>query len=186
MTKYFFYPLIFIGLLACTAQVSQSTLVMPSSLDYMADKADTIVTGVVGSSYGYWENGIIFTGVFVDVTEYIKNADTAKPTRIELKVMGGQVGETRLEIDHAPVFKPDEEVLLFLVRQDGKYQVYGIYYGVCRIFAGSDGTTSQVSGPVFENREVQNMDTRMIRLNTLPPGGETLDSFVHRIKELVK
>jgi hypothetical protein len=174
-----------IAVLACTAQVSQSTLVIPSSLEYMAGKADTILNGTVRDTFGYWEQNRIYTGVRVDVLEYVKSADPAKPTEIELKVMGGQVGEARLEIDHAPKFTPSEQVLLFLVRQQDKYIVYGVYYGVCRVIDADDGLGKQVVGPVFNERKVQNIATQQAKLNPLPPGGEKLDTFVQRIRDLV-
>jgi hypothetical protein len=179
------FSMMLIGILACTPQVSQSTLVIPSSLAYMANKADTILNGTVRDTFGYWEQNRIFTGVRVDVLEYVKSADPAKPSVVELKVMGGQVGETRLEIDHAPKFTPGEQVLLFLVRQQDKYIVYGIYYGVCRVITAVDGVSKQVVGPVFNERKVQNIATQQAKLNPLPPGGEKLDSFVQRIRDLV-
>ncbi len=174
-----------IAVLACTAQVSQSTLVIPSSLEYMAGRVDTILEGTVRDTFGYWEQNRIYTGVRIDVLEYVKSADPAKPSVVELKVMGGQVGETRLEIDHAPKFTPGEEVLLFLVRQQDKYIVYGIYYGVCRVIAAQDGVGKQVVGPVFNERKVQDVETRKVTLNPLPPQGEKLDTFVQRIRDLI-
>ena len=179
------FSIMLIAVLACTAQVSQSTLVIPSSLEYMAGKADTIVNGTVRDTFGYWERNRIYTGVRVDVLEFVKSADPAKPSMVELKVMGGQVGEQRLEIDHAPRFTPGEEVLLFLVRQQDKYIVYGVYYGVCRVITAEDGVAKQVVGPVFNERKVQNIATQQVKLNPLPPNGEKLDAFVQRIRDLV-
>lgn len=179
------FSLMLIAVLACTAQVSQSTLVIPSSLEYMAGKADTILYGTVRDTFGYWEQDRIYTGVRVDVMEYVKSADPAKPSAVELKVMGGQVGEHRLQIDHAPKFTLGEQVLLFLVRQQDKYIVYGIYYGVCRVIDTDDGLSKQVVGPVFNERKVQNIATQKVTLNPLPPKGEKLDTFVQRIKDLV-
>lgn len=179
------FSLMLIAVLACTAQVSQSTLVIPSSLEYMAGKADTILNGTVRDTFGYWEQNRIYTGVRVDVLEYVKSVDPAKPSVVELKVMGGQVGETRLEIDNAPKFSPGEEVLLFLVRHQDKYIVYGVYYGVCRVITAEDGAGKLVVGPVFNERKVQDIATQQVKLNPLPPNGEKLDVFVRRIRDLV-
>jgi hypothetical protein len=174
-----------IAMLACTPQVSQSTLVIPASLESMADKADTIVNGTVRSSYGYREGDWIFTGVTVDVLDYIKSDDASRPSEIELKVPGGEAEGQRIIIDHAPRFKPGQEVLLFLDRRKDKYLVFGIYYGACYVVTGMDGVSKKVVGPVFSERKVMNAKTRTLKSNPLPPDGETLESFVQRIKKLV-
>jgi hypothetical protein len=179
------FSMMLIVVLACTPQVSQSTLVIPSSLEYMAGKADTIINGTVRDTYGYWEKKRIYTGVRVDVHEYIKSSDPTKPSTVELKVLGGQVGDQRLEIDHAPRFYQGEEVMLFLTRQGDKYLVYGIYYGVCRVVIDKNSGSKQVVGPVFTNPQVQNIATQQVESNPLPPEGEKLESFVQRIKVLV-
>jgi hypothetical protein len=179
------FSMMLIGMLACTPQVSQSTLVIPSSLEYMAKKADTIVNGTIRSSYGYREKNMIFTGVKVDVHEYIKSADPARPAVIELKVMGGEAEGQRLEIDHAPRFYPGDEVLLFLMRDKDKYLVYGIYYGACHVLTGQDGVSKRVVGPVFSARKVQNLATQKVYMNALSADGEKLESFVQHVKDLI-
>jgi hypothetical protein len=182
-------PLLFsmtlIAVLACTPQVSQSTLVVPVALENMADGADTIIFGTIQSSYSYKEKNWILTGVKVDVHEYIKSAGPDQPPVIELKIMGGEFGGQRMMIDHAPRFFPGDEVVLFLDRQKDKYLVYGIYYGACYVETGKDGMSKQVVGPVFSNPKVRNIVTQKIQSNTLPPEGEKLESFVQRIKKLI-
>ena len=179
------FSIMLIAVVACTPQVSQSTLVIPSSLEFMVNKADTIVNGTIRSSYGYREKNLIFTSVKVDVHEYIKSADPDRPAVIELKVMGGEAEGQRLEIDHAPRFYPGDEVLLFLLRKKDKYLVFGIYYGACRIVTASDGVSKQVVGPVFSAPKVRNIATQKVHTNTLPPEGEKLESFVQRVKALI-
>ncbi len=179
------FSMMLIAVLACTPQVSQSTLVIPVALENMTGEADTIVTGTIGSSYGYKEKNWIFTGVKVQVHDYIKSADPAKPSMIELKILGGEVDGKRLTIDHAPRFEPGQEVLLFLDRREDKYLVYGIYYGACYVVTDSDGVSKQVVGPVFSERKVKNSATQKIQSNTLPPDGEKLESFIQRIKDLI-
>lgn len=174
-----------IAVLACAPQVSQSTLVIPSSLKYMANKADTIINGTIRSSYGYREKNMIYTGVKVDVHEYIKSSDPTTPPIIELKVMGGEAEGQRLEIDRAPRFYPGDEVLLFLIRKKDKYLVYGIYYGACRVVTAADGVSKQVVGPVFSERKVQDLATKKVHMNTLPSEGEKLELFVQRVKDLI-
>ena len=178
------FSMMLVAVLACTPQVSQSTLVIPSSLEYMVNRSDTIVNGTIRDSHGYWEKKRIYTGVRVDVLQYIKSADSSQPATIELKVLGGQVGDTRLEIDRAPTFEPGEEVLLFLIKQGDKYQIYGIYYGACRVVLDEDGVSKRVVGPVFSESQVKNIETQQVTLNPLPSGGEKLKPFVQRIKNL--
>lgn len=179
------FTIMLIAVLACTPQVSQSTLVIPASLESMADKADTIVNGTIRSSHGYREGNWIFTGVKVDVHEYIKSADASRPPVIELKVPGGEAEGQRTIIDRAPRFKPGQEVLLFLNRRKDKYLVFSIYYGACYVVTGMDGVSKKVVGPVFTERKVMNAKTRKLYSNPLPPDGEKLESFVQRIKELI-
>jgi hypothetical protein len=174
-----------IALLACTPQVSQSTLVIPASLESMADRADTIVNGTIRSSYGYREGDWVFTGVKVDVHEYLESADASRPAVIELKVPGGETEGKRIIIDRAPRFKPGQEVLLFLNRRKEKYLVLGIYYGACYVVTDMDGVSKKVVGPVFSERKVMNEKSRKLYTNPLPPDGEKLESFVQRIKKMV-
>jgi hypothetical protein len=174
------FSIMLIAVLACTPQVSQSTLVIPSSLEFMANKADTIVNGTIRSSYGYREKNMIYTGVKVDVHEYIKSSDATTPPIIELKIMGGEAEGQRLEIDHAPRFYPGDEVLLFLIRKKDKYLVYGIYYGACQVVTAADGV-----GPVFSERKVQDLANKKVHMNTLPPEGEKLELFIQRVKDLI-
>jgi hypothetical protein len=182
-------PLVFsimlVALLACAPQVSQSTLVVPASLESMADRADTIVNGTIRSSYGYREGDWTFTGITVDVHDYIKSADASRPAAIELKVPGGEAEGQRIVIGRAPRFKPGQEVLLFLNRRQDKYLVLGIYYGACYVVTGMDGVSKKVVGPVFSEREVMNEKTRTLHSNPLPPDGEKLELFVRRIKEMI-
>jgi hypothetical protein len=179
------FSIMLIAVLACTPQVSQSTLVVPVALENMADEADTIITGTIHSSYSYKEKNWILTGVKVDVHDYIKSADPARPPVIELKIMGGEFEGKRLTIDHTPRFFPGDEVVLFLDRRKDKYLVYGIYYGACYVVTKQDGVSKQVVGPVFSNRKVKNIVTQKTQSNTLPPEGEKLESFVQRIKKLI-
>lgn len=179
------FSIMLIAALACTPQVSRSTLVIPSSLESMADRADTIVNGTIRSSYGYREGNWIFTGVKVVVNEYIKSAGASRPPVIELKVPGGDAEGQRVIIDRAPRFKPGQEVLLFLNRRKDKYLVFSIYYGACYVETGMDGVSKKVVGPVFSERKVMDAKTRKVYANPLPPDGEKLESFVQRIKELI-
>lgn len=179
------FSIMLIAVLACTPQVSQSTLVIPASLESMADKADTIVNGTIRSSHGYREGNWIFTGVKVDVNEYIKSVDASRPPVIELKVPGGEAEGQRIIIDHAPRFKPGQEVLLFLNRRKDKYLVFSIYYGACYVITGMDGVSKKVVGPVFSERNVKDAKTQKFYANPLPPDGEKFESFVQRIKDLI-
>jgi hypothetical protein len=151
----------------------------------MTNKADTIVKGTILSSYGYREGKWIFTGVKVDVNEYIKSADASRPPVIELKVPGGEAEGQRVVIDRAPRFKPGQEVLLFLNRRKDKYLVSGIYYGACYVITGIDGVSKKVVGPVFSERKVKDAKTQKVYVNPLPPDGEKLESFIQRIKKLI-
>ncbi|MBU2550676.1 MAG: hypothetical protein KKB20_19870 [Proteobacteria bacterium] len=166
--------------------VARATMVIPSSLEYMTGRAETIVLGRVTGQSAYWEDKVIYTAVAFEVSEYIKGGEPDRPATLEIKVTGGQVGDIRLEMDQAPVFNAGEEALLFLVGDGYKHQVYGIYYGAYRVSPGTRAGSKWVSGPLFDNREVHDLATRQSRSNTLPVGGEDLARFIDRIRSLLE
>jgi hypothetical protein len=166
----------------CFSATATATVVMPSSLESMTQACDAIVVGKVTSTQAYWEDNRIFTAVYVDVNEWVKPSDQDAEA-IELKVMGGTVGDTTLEIDHAPEFAVGDEVVLFLNQVEDKYMPFGIYYGVNYLSQGADGLV--VDGPVFDARKTVDLYTREESLNTLPAGGENLDEFIDRVDNIL-
>ena len=165
---------------------AMATIILPSTLDHMANRSDAVVVGSVVSQGSYWENGNIFTDVQVDVSEWVKADNPDQPARIAIKVFGGQVGDIRAEVDQAPSFTVGEEVLLFLVKWKGAYTTYGLNYGVYRIFTDVSRGTKTVTGPLFHNLEVFDLQTRERSVNTVPPGEEELGLFKNRIRGLLR
>jgi hypothetical protein len=128
--RWFFVALGFLPLLAIVP-MCQATLVRPTSFEEMADKADLIVTAWVVGSRCEWGPGTssnaIFTRVTLEVLETHKGAAAAP---LELRFLGGRIGDTRLEVDGIPEFRTGEKVVLFLRSQPGaSCPVVSFYHG---------------------------------------------------------
>lgn len=54
----------------------------------------------------------IYTDITISVDKYLKNPSSSK--EVTVRLYGGTVGNDTLEVDHEPMFKPGEKVLLFL------------------------------------------------------------------------
>lgn len=132
--------LAFAALLA-VVPTSEATLVRPTSFAELADKADLIITARVLSSRCEWgsSSNAIFTLVTLEVLETHKGA-TASP--LELKFLGGTVGDTRLEVDGIPEFRTGEKVVLYIRSQPGaSCPVVSFYHGKLCLQQGGPGGT---------------------------------------------
>jgi len=82
--------------------------------DLAADAAD-VVEGTVLSTTGVWaaDHSTIYTDVVVRVDDPIAGA-LKRNQEIRIRVEGGVVGDTRIWVEHQPVFRPAEHAVLFL------------------------------------------------------------------------
>jgi len=182
ISLFIFFQIIFFCLPA------QATIIVPSTLEYMTETSHTIITGrVIGmQSYEDDEQGMIFTNVEVEVDEVIKNGDVQPGDILDIKTLGGTVGDRTIEIDMAPVFNIGDRVFLFLIYQEGSFFVHTIYYGNYTITTvEQDGQTSEiVSGPLFD--VPVHYDQKHTALdNKLDSGLKDLNTFRNRVKSLV-
>ncbi|WP_300667591.1 hypothetical protein [Desulfoluna sp.] len=162
-----------------------ATTVLPVSLTQLTEKADTIVAGVVQESQAYWDEGRIYTDITIETMEFLKHPTPDRPTVIVVRTLGGQVDDMRMEVHGVPRLKVDDEVILFLKKDDQAYTIFGLYYGLCRIETDPLDATQRVSGPLFRARTTQSLNTKALRLNPLPPQGEGLDAFFQRVRDLL-
>lgn len=92
-----------------------SALVIEKSLDNIVRDSEDIITGTVTDKVSYWKDGNIFT----NVTIYAKNHIKGKlDDKFVVTIRGGTVGNIRADVSDVPLFKKNEEVLVFL--KDGK------------------------------------------------------------------
>ena len=184
----FFCPLAiaFIWFLSLLPAFSSATTILPVSLSQMTEKVDTIVAGVVTDTHSYWENGRVYTDATVETLEYFKHPTAERPPRIVVKSLGGEVEHTRMHVDGVPELIPETEVVLFLIKRQDKYTIYGLHYGLCMVEPDYAAQTQKVSGPVFRTQTTRNLSTMAYSLNPLPQNGERVDLFFQRIRDLVQ
>lgn len=158
---------------------TSATTVMPVSLSHMTAKADTIVAGVVTETYSYWESGRIYTNATVATLEFFKHPTADRPRHITVKYLGGQVDETRMDVQGAPHLSADDEMVFFLMKHQDTYTIFGLHYGLCPILTDGATHAQRVSGPVFRTPATQTCPP-------LPPEGERVELFFQRLRELVR
>ncbi len=106
-----------------------------TSIQNLSEKADVIVTGKVTSQKSEWNSSKdrISTKVTIQVGEFLKGVESQ--TQIVVTHPGGEVGEVGELYSHMPRFGNNEEVLLFLKKdnhnnykvldgEDGKLTLY--------------------------------------------------------------
>ena len=169
----------------CSA--SSATEIIPATLESMTEVSDAIVVGSVAGQYSYWEGRKIYTSVVITVSDALKSTREDNPEMVELKILGGEVGDIRLEIDHAPQFVSEEKVMLFLKGQDQAYVPYGYYYGVYKVRYDQSQRKEVLSGPLFERdfSTVYNLQTMKRTLNQETTGEQDFTEFVGRVRNLV-
>jgi hypothetical protein len=109
-----------------------------SEVKSMSKNADLIVTGkVTKQSSGWNENKTkIYTQANIQVDEYIKGNGQGS---IVVSYLGGEVGDIGEVYSHMPKFEDQEEVLVFL-KKDEKSTGY-------KVFNGEDGKINLIVDP---------------------------------------
>ena len=99
------------------------------SIEQLAQRADIVAIGEVGSAAGEWAAGrsSIQTRVTLTVAEILKGP---APSPLTFTHLGGRVGNEASAIGGGPEFQPGERVLLFLTRRpDGSLRLTDLIYG---------------------------------------------------------
>ena len=161
---------------------ASATIVLPISLAQLTQRTDTIVTGVVTETRSYWNQGQIFTDVTIETMEYLKHPDTTRPDQLVITTLGGQVEDLRMDVDGVPQFAPDQEGVFFLKKKGETLTIFGLHYGLCRIYTDPATGTQKVGGTLYQARTNQDISTMALSLNPLPPQGELLSSLFQRIR----
>jgi hypothetical protein len=166
-----------------------ATEIIPATLESMTSVSDAIVVGGVQDQFSYWENGKIFTNVIVEVSQSLKSTPADdNPSYIELKLLGGQVDDIKLEIEHAPAFLTGEKVMLFLKRTNHAYIPYGFYYGVFKVTRDDESQKEVIRGPLFDAQFSTVYDVRTMQkvVNTEQGSARDFNNFVQQINGLVQ
>src|SRR5206468_1184049 len=96
-------------------------------------KSEAVVHARVTDVRSYWnaEHTMIFTDVTLNVQ---RNLQGTASREIVLRVPGGTVGDYTVQMEGAPRFQTDDEVVAFIGRwDDGVPMVAGYFQGVSRV-----------------------------------------------------
>ncbi len=107
----------------CMASPALATMVT-QSLDELTVNSSHVVRGQVLAVESKWNENqtSIFTEVTIDVSEVIKASGSA-PTIATVIIPGGTVGDTRLWVEHTPVFAVGQDVVTFLIDHGAFFEV---------------------------------------------------------------
>jgi hypothetical protein len=131
------------------AQTSQS------ELKNLSQNADVIITGKVTQQNSNWnENRTrIYTQATIQVEEYLKGGNTGNS--IVVSYPGGEVGDVGELYSHMPKFEDNEEVLVFL-KKDEKSTSY-------KVLNGESGKINVITDP----RTGEKVTTSNVPVNSL-------------------
>jgi hypothetical protein len=100
--------------------LARATTVVPPDFDQLVNEADYVVRAVVEAVRAEYRDGpqgrLIVTKARLRIRE---TAAGQPPAVVELEMLGGQIGDDRLIVNGAPIFRVGDEDFLF-VRDNGR------------------------------------------------------------------
>ena len=118
-------------MMALFASISSGTTLARLPFEELAQKATAIARLRCLSVVSKWENNEIWTESRFQVVELHKGTLGATVT---VRMLGGSVGNLHSRVEGVPVFRPDEEVYVFLWAREGEpFRVLGWSQGAFRI-----------------------------------------------------
>lgn len=126
-----------------------------SEIKYLSQGADVILAGKVIQQNSSWnkDNTRIYTRATIQVDEYLKGINNG--SSIIVTYLGGEVGDVGEMYSHMPRFKDQEEVLVFL-KKDEKSSEY-------KVFNGENGKISLINDP----KTGEKVTTSNVQINSL-------------------
>ena len=151
--------------LSIVGSAAATTLVHLDTRALVRESSD-IVIGRVEGTRSYWNPA--HTRILTDVTVRVtRRLEGAPAERITLTQLGGEVDGYRTTIPGGPLFRVDEEALLFVWRdRGGRAQVNGLAQGKFEI------ARDAASGAAFVQRRAPGMAVRDARSLAALPEGE--------------
>jgi hypothetical protein len=141
--------------LALLAVVANATTLSRMRFEELARQATAVARVRCLATASFWENGEIWTDTNFALVEQAKGF---LPEVIKIRTLGGSVGHLHSRIEDVPVFRPGEEVYLFLWGREGEpLRVLGWAQGTFRIArdarTGVETVTQDSAAvPVFDSR----------------------------------
>ncbi|MHA2100936.1 MAG: hypothetical protein ACW99A_19865 [Candidatus Kariarchaeaceae archaeon] len=128
---------------------------LSTEINALTKGADVILTGKVTQQAASWnENKTrIYTRATIQVDEYIKGNSAG--STVTVKYLGGEVGEIGEMYSHMPRFEDNEEVLVFL-KKDEKSSEF-------KVFNGENGKISVIEDPQTGDK----VTTSNVRISSL-------------------
>lgn len=150
-----------------------------TSLETLAESSEAVVVARAVQTESFWneDRTAILTRVVLEVEDSIEGQT---PTRTEVIIPGGQIGDVRHEVSDMPHFAVDEEAIVFMERhRTGIFVVSGGLHGKLPVTRDA-GTGIRMVGGTTELFEVESSDDTPVNDDQLLP----LDDFKLRYKEL--
>jgi hypothetical protein len=149
-----------IGLIAV---VANATTFARLSFSDLAQQSTAVGRFRCLSSESKWLNGEIWTETRFEVMERNKGALAGL---VNVRTMGGAAGALHSRVEGVPVFRPGEEVYLFLYGNAGDtYQVMGWQQGTFRIlrYAGIERVTQDSASTLIFDPQTKRFRGRGVR-----------------------
>jgi hypothetical protein len=110
---------------------------MDAKLKQLSTNADIIVTGKVSGNKSSWNNNKtrIFTEATLNVDEYLKGNNSG--SSVVITYPGGEVNGVGELYTHMPKFEDNENVLVFLKKDEKGYKVFDGEEGKIKIITDS-------------------------------------------------
>jgi hypothetical protein len=152
--RHFLSILFFTGLaLLAVTLAAHSTTLTRLQFAELAQESTAVARLRCFSSESLWERGEIWTETRFEVLELEKGL---LPRLVTVRMLGGSAGHLHSRVDGVPVFRPGEEVYLFLWGPEGEaYSVLGWSQGTFRVAknprtGGETVTQDSTAMPVFD------------------------------------
>ncbi len=142
-------------ILVCAIYYSTFAQQMAVELKDLSVGADVIITGKVAQQSSSWndDNTRIYTKATIQVDEYLKGINNGNS--ITVTYPGGEVGDVGEMYSHMPRFVDNEEVLVFL-KKDEKNTGY-------KVFNGENGKIIVIDDPITGEK----VTTSNVQINSL-------------------
>lgn len=142
-------------ILVCGMNYTTFAQQMAVGLQDLSVGADVIITGKVTQQFSSWndDNTRIYTKATIQVDEYLKGINNG--SSITVTYLGGEVGDVGEMYSHMPRFQDNEEVLVFL-KKDNKNSDY-------KVFNGENGKISVIDDP----KTGEKVTTSNVQINSL-------------------
>ncbi len=142
-------------LLGLTAAFANATTLARLNFNDLAQQSSAVARlRCLGSEF-HWDRGELWTETRFEVLERNKGL---LPGIVTVRTIGGVSGHLHSQVDGVPIFRPGEEVYLFLWERPGEpFRVLGWAQGTFRVARNADSgvetvTQDSANAPIFDPR----------------------------------